>query len=102
MINNQILFLNLTNVSYLIEIIKLLGITLFFTGIILLSGRSGKILDATQKIVTTIAAGTIAYSNITGGSNKNDDDKKDKKNETKSNDNDNKDSSNSNDDKEKN
>lgn len=72
---------------------KLLGIILFFSGIILFSGRSGKILDATQKIVTTIAAGPIAYSNLSGGSNKNDNDKKDKKDNTKSKTNDNKNSS---------
>lgn len=74
MINTQILIF--TNFSYLTDILKILGFILIFTGIILIASKAGKILDATQKIVITIAAGTIAYSNISGGSNKNDNDKK--------------------------
>lgn len=49
---------------------------------IFFSGRTGKIIDATQKIVTTIAAGSITYKNYkdnSSSSSDNDEDKKDKK-----------------------
>jgi len=68
--------------------IILINLIIFLGGgaIILLAGRAGKILDTAQKIATTVAAGTIAYSNLSGGSNnKNDDKKEDKKDDKKDN-----------------
>ena len=52
-----------------------------------ISGKVGRIFDATQKIITTIATATItiAYNNIAGGSdsknNKGDKNNKDDKND---------------------
>jgi uncharacterized membrane protein len=68
-------------------------IVIFIIGsliLIHLSGRAGKILDITQKIVTTIAAGTIAYKKTIGDSSESSEDKDKEKEKTKDNKNDSK------------
>jgi hypothetical protein len=72
------------NIISIIENIKILVFGIVILGsLVLFSGRAGKILDATQKIVTTIAAGTIAYKNISEGSSSEKDDDKKKKDDKK-------------------
>jgi hypothetical protein len=67
-------------------IILVFGI-IIFSSLILFSGRGGKILDTTHKIITTIAAATIAYKNISDDSSSENDDDKNKKDDKKAKDN---------------
>lgn len=78
----------LDNIISITESIKILVFGIIILGsLVLFSGRAGKILDATQKIATTIAAVTIAYKNLSEGSSSENDDDKNKKDDKISKDN---------------
>jgi hypothetical protein len=78
--------LNLYYISSLIEMIEWwLIIIIILSTLVLFSSRAGKILDTRQKILTSLAAGTIAYKNLTEGSSSENDDDQNKKDDKKDN-----------------
>jgi hypothetical protein len=82
-LNYLLIFDNIISITENIKVL-VFGIVVL-SSLVLFSGRAGKILDATQKIVTTIAAGTIAYKNLSEGSSSENDDDKNKKDDKKDN-----------------